>query len=231
MCFKLNGQDTLAVRASKKLRNESQMVSQYAPSLLRGDMDKVPLWRGNHVAVTQLLEDYARYPYLQRVRNPEVILAAIRDGLSLMTWATDSFGYADSWDEAKKRYVGLLGGKIISVTADSTGLLVKPDIASRQLDAEKPAAQPSADPGVPAASTTTQTPGATGSTTTPSKTTKTAPKLKRFHGTVHLDSSRIGRDAGRIAEEVVQHLALLPDAKVEVVVDGNPCGNPGRRAR
>jgi hypothetical protein len=100
--------DTLAVRASKKLRNESQMVSQYAPSLLRGDIDKIPLWRGDQVAVSQVWEDYARYPYLPRVRNPAVILAAIRDGMAPTTWATDTFGYADSWDETKARYIGLL---------------------------------------------------------------------------------------------------------------------------
>lgn len=106
------------------------MVAQYAPSLLRGDMDKIPPWRGDHVAVTQLPQDYARYLYLQRVRSPEVILAGIRDGLALMTWARDSFGYAVSWDAAKKRHVGLQGGKIVSVTADSPGLLVKPEVAA-----------------------------------------------------------------------------------------------------
>jgi len=219
LSLKLNGQDALAVRASKKLRNESQMVSQYAPSLLRGDMDKIPLWRGAHVAVTQLLEDYARYPYLQRVRSPEVILATIRDGLALMTWATDSFGYADSWDEAKKRYVGLQGGRIISVTADSTGLLVKPELAARQLDAERPTAQRPPGPASQEGMAAGQAHGTAGGATAVSKTSPAPPKLKRFHASVHLDPSRIGRDAGRIAEEVVQHLSLLPDAKVEVVME------------
>ena len=46
-----------------------------------------------------------------------------------------------------------------------------------------------------------------------------APQLRRFHGTVRLDPSRMGRDAGRIAEEVVQHLAGLVDAEVDVTLE------------
>src|SRR5262245_44502436 len=32
--------------------------------------------------------------------------------------------------------------------------------------------------------------------------------LRRFHGTVHLDATRLARDAGTVAEEVVQHLSV-----------------------
>jgi len=219
MSVRLSGQDALTIRASKKLRSESQMVSQYASSLLKGDLDKIPLWRGNHVAVAQVLEDYARYLYLQRVRGPEVILAAIRDGLGLMMWATETFAYAESWDEAKKRYVGLQGGKAINVMAESTGLVVKADVAATQMEAEKPAAgAPS-----PQSGNVTEKPGGTqieiGNVDGGGRLPTAPPKLKRFHATVRLDAARIGRDAGRIAEEVVQHLSLLPDAKVDVVLE------------
>ncbi|MCI0537561.1 MAG: DUF499 domain-containing protein [Verrucomicrobiales bacterium] len=113
--IRLSGTDALAVRASKKLRSDSQMVSQYAATLLRQDLDKIPLWRGNHVSVKQVLEDFSRYLYLQRLREPAVVLAAIRDGLALMTWSLDSFAYAESWDESKQRYTGLQVGRMIWV--------------------------------------------------------------------------------------------------------------------
>lgn len=220
MPIRLSGQDSLAVRASKKLRGESQMVSQYASSLLKGDLDKIPLWRGNHVAIGQLAEDYARYLYLQRVRGPEVIFAAVRDGLGLMMWAAETFAYAESWDESKNRYVGLQGGKMVDVTPDNIGLLVKPEIAAKQIAAEAPKPEPpvasSTDSSASASSQTTNVSGETGGDT-PAKTSSTMPK--RFHATVRLDTSRIGRDAGRIAEEIVQHLALLPDASVDVVLE------------
>jgi len=46
-----------------------------------------------------------------------------------------------------------------------------------------------------------------------------APKLKRFHGTVQLDATRVGRDAGRIAEEVIAHLSGLIGARVSVMLE------------
>lgn len=46
-----------------------------------------------------------------------------------------------------------------------------------------------------------------------------ARKLKRFHGSVELDSTRMGRDAGKIAEEIVANLLLLKGAKVKVTLE------------
>ena len=46
------------------------------------------------------------------------------------------------------------------------------------------------------------------------------PRLpKRFHGTVTLDATRVGRDAGRVAEEVIAHLTGLVGAKVTVTLE------------
>lgn len=45
------------------------------------------------------------------------------------------------------------------------------------------------------------------------------PKLGRFHGSVLVDPLRLGRDAGRIAEEIVQHLTGLVGAKVEITIE------------
>jgi hypothetical protein len=42
---------------------------------------------------------------------------------------------------------------------------------------------------------------------------------KRFHGTVDLDATRAGQDAGRIAEEVIAHLSGLVGAKVNVTLE------------
>ncbi len=37
----------------------------------RMELDRVPLWRGSHVAVKQLIEDFGRYLYLPRaVKHP-----------------------------------------------------------------------------------------------------------------------------------------------------------------
>ncbi len=51
-----------------------------------------------------------------------------------------------------------------------------------------------------------------------------SPKLsaalpKRFHGTVTLDETRVGRDAGRVAEEVIAHLTGIVGATVTVTLE------------
>lgn len=45
------------------------------------------------------------------------------------------------------------------------------------------------------------------------------PQLRRFHGTVVLDTERVGRDAGRIAEEIISHLAVQPGARVRITLE------------
>ncbi|HEY1015680.1 MAG TPA: DUF499 domain-containing protein, partial [Herpetosiphonaceae bacterium] len=123
--MRLAGPDALAARASKKLRSDELLVLGLAPSSLRLEMDKVPLWRGDHVAVRQLVEDFGRYHYLPRLQNPAVLLDAIQSGLNLTSWEADSFAYADGYDEASGRYRGLRAAEIISLHESSPSLLVR----------------------------------------------------------------------------------------------------------
>ena len=56
----------------------------------------------------------------------------------------------------------------------------------------------------------------------------------RFHGTVPLDSTRVGRDASRIADEVISHLSGLVGAKVTVTLEISakvPSGAPDHVVR
>ena len=46
-----------------------------------------------------------------------------------------------------------------------------------------------------------------------------AAKPKRFHGSAVLDPTRVGRDASRIADEIVAHLAGLVGATVRVTLE------------
>src|SRR5439155_10264621 len=134
---RLSGQDPLAVRASKRLRNDELLVTGLSGTRLRMELDRVPLWRGDHVPMKQLAEDFARYLYLPRLKEPAVLVGAIRDGLGLLTWMQDSFAYADGWDEAAGRYRGLRCGQVVNVSeADLSGLLVRPDAARKQQAAE-----------------------------------------------------------------------------------------------
>ena len=207
----------LAVRASEKLAGDELFLAKFAGTRLRMELDKIPLWRGDHVAIKQLEEDFARYVYLARLKDPSVLVSSVRDGVSLLSWEVDTFGYADSFDEATSRYRGLRGGAHINVASDNPGLLVKPLVARKQIMAEEAArGAGSAKESVAGDPRTPSMPAGHGMAVPPAKPD---PKPKRYHGTVALDSTRVGRDASRIADEVIAHLAGLVGAKVKVTLE------------
>jgi hypothetical protein len=211
---RLQGSDLLAIRASKRLKSDENMITEWAGALLRARLDDVPLWRGNHVELKQLAEDFASYLYLPRLRDSKVLAEAARDGLVQTTLMQDGFGYADSYDEKTGRYTGLRLGKLTTISIDRRGLLVKPGVAKAQIDAEAQAG--GTDSGTDGAGAS----GGSGTGDALIKVPPTGPKPpKRFHGSVTLNPIRLSRDAGDIADEIVQHLAKLASANVEVTLE------------
>jgi hypothetical protein len=187
--------------------------------MLRMWLDKIPLWRGDHVSIRQLVDDFARYTYLPRLKDTAVLLAAIRSGVAQLTWEQDGFAYADSYDEATGRYRGLqCGQQVMLADATAPGLLVKPAVARRQLEAERVI-----EPVKPAVEADEQETVIDGGPVDPVKPPEVidpaANKPKRYYGTVTLDATRAGRDAGRIADEVIAHLVGLVGAKVTVTLE------------
>lgn len=216
---RLSGNDALAIRAARKLKSDELMLSSLGSSILRKHLDEVPLWRGDDVPIRQLIEDFARYLYLPRLSSTSVLLQTIRDGIGLLTWPSDSFAYAENHDEEGGRYRGLRCGQIVHVTDDDSGILVKASVARQQLESETKA---SSTLGVEAIDTPTSQEGSFsapspegGPITTPSP----SPSPKRYYGTVALDPGRAGRDAGRIAEEIISHLLGQAGADVTVTLE------------
>jgi predicted AAA+ superfamily ATPase len=220
--YRLSGTEPLATRAGKKLRNDELLLASMAGTRLRMELDRIPLWRGDHVAIQQLLEDFARYAYLPRLKEPSVLLAAVRDGTGLLLWQQDSFAYADSYDEATGRYRGLREGQLVDVSeANKSGLLVRPEVALKQLAAEAvPKEQGSG--GTPVGGLVQTGREAIGSgkpEKAPDASPKVAPAPRRFHGSIELDPARVGRDAGRVADEVIAHLVALMGSRVTVSLE------------
>lgn len=203
--------EPLAVRASRKLRDEEHLLTQMAGARLRLEVDRVPLWENDHAGVKRLRELFARYMYLPRLRDESTLLEAIQDGIAKTTWNPDTFAYADAWEESQGRFTGLVAGSYARVTLDGSSVIVRPEAAARQLTEEgaiEPvaAAEPAA---VPEGSTIASAPG-TGAPTD---------VVRRFHGSVSIDPVRAGRDVSEIADAIIQHLAALPNAAVEVTLE------------
>ena len=156
---------------------------------------------------------------MPRLKEPSVLLDAVRDGVGRLTWELDAFAYAESYDEATGRYNGLCGGhNVLLVDYTAPGLLVKSEVAREQIDADRVKVEvirPESDKGDGG---TGATRGITdGEIDPPEIPIQTQPR--RFHGTVELEPTRVGRDAGRIAEEVISHLAGIVGSRVTVTLE------------
>jgi hypothetical protein len=223
--IRLQGRDALATRAVKKLKSEELLIVQTGGTRLRHELDRIPLWRGDHVSIKQLAEDFARYLYLPRIRDEDVLLAAIRDGIEQLTWQLETFAYAEGWDEARRRYKGLKAGQSTRVLIDGQSVLVKSSVAAGQMEADTQQATGKLPTTGDVPGSTAPTAGktsevqvkATSGTTV--ENSQPAPQLKRFHASVTIDPLRLGRDASQIAEEIVQHLTRILGARVEITLE------------
>ena len=211
---RLRGDDRITDRAWKKLVTLDAVLTKYGPVLLRQDMDKYTLWRdAEHVSVKVLAEDFARYLYLPRLRNPQVLLESIADGVVRTTWMHETFGYAESFDEVGHRYLGLHPPGRPAVMLSAQALVVKPEAVTGQQDAEQRAREPEkagereegGDSHVPV-------PGGTRPVV--------APDLKRrFHASIPVAADRLSRDVDVIAREIVMHLTGLLGSEVTISVE------------
>ena len=133
----LRGQEAFVVRAGRKMQSDDLMTVRFSGTPLKLGIDRIPLWRGYHVHVKQLAEDFARYPYQQRLTGPDVFEAAINDGLGLLLWHQDAFGYVGSFDENTRCYLGLRGGSPTSVRwEEGQVLVVKGEVTAKQMETD-----------------------------------------------------------------------------------------------
>ncbi len=223
---RLQGDDPLAVRASKKLQGEGELIKTWGATNLRLELDRIPLWRDDSIAIKQLWEYFTQYLYLPRLQSVETLLGAIAQGVALLTWESESFAYAEGWDPVRGRYLGLRAGQQGSVLLEGGALLIKPDAARRQLEADAAArGGPRVPPGAGGAYLTPRPDGepvrdGSGAAATVDRQPDAPPRVaRRFYGSVAVDPARLGRDAGAIAEAVVQHLAGLVGAEVKVTIE------------
>lgn len=211
-------QEALAVRAAKKLRNEELLVTQMAGTRLRMELDRIPLWRGDHVGVKQLADDFARYLYLPRLRSTDVLVGAIEQGVGQLTWESETFAYADSWDATRQAYRGLQTGQSVRAALDAESVLVKPVSARRQLDMVQPP-PPIVGPGPqppivgPGPQPPIVGPG-------PQPPVPGVKRPRRFYGSATLsDPNRLASRSKDIADAIVQHLTSLVGTNVRITIE------------
>ena len=217
--IRVTGDGTLAERASRKLIDNQLLNRVFSPVLLRIELDRIPLWRANHLAAGELWELLARYLYLPRLASRDVLYEAVESGPHQLLWDDEGFGLAESYDDQTRRYLGLRGpgaqpAQQSPVTVGT--LLVRPLAAKDQMDRDAPDPPASTRGNLPETDVLSSASGGH----EPLPAAPAPPRApRRFHATAKLNPLRISRDAAQIAEEIVQRLAGVVDTDVEVTVE------------
>ena len=208
------------------MKSSEQLITKWSAALLRMELDRW-LWKNSeYISIKQLWEYLSSYTYLSRLKNIDVLLETIKEGLN----SQEFFAYASAVSDDK--YLGLVFGDSNKVhSVNHNGFLVKPDVAMEYIEKSKQTQTASilnnSTNQIDRHShiieefedfvTSNNNPGISATSMEETKPNNTLPR--RFYGVVKLDSNRIGRDAGRIAEEIVQHLTVLQNANVEVTLE------------
>lgn len=211
----MNGSGSLAQRVTKKAESTEFVLTQFAPALLRQEIDRLMLWgKQPHISVETLCGYFTQYLYMPRVVDHDVVRTAIHQLSEVLLPEQDGFAYADALDEG--RYRGLVLREA-PVTVSKAGFVVNPTVAQRQIDDEAAArlgrdedteggsSQETGDPLVP-------------SVVDPLPKQFPAVRATRFHATKSLDASRPVRDISVISDEILTPLTTA-GAQVRITVD------------
>ena len=200
-------------RVSRHMRANEHLIVEWSPTLLRMELDRW-FWKDRkHVSAKTVWDALSAYCYLPRLRDETVFVATVQRGVA----GGDCFGYATGVSD-DGRYEGLTFGETApAIYIDAASVLVKPEAARAQLEAEGPKVGPQISEGGDAP------PGETSETggDSPGGDLKPppAPKPRRFYGSVEIDPDRSGRDMEKVANEVLLHLTTLRKGKVKVTLE------------
>ena len=201
---RLSGPDTLSERVVNKLESSEHLISSYAGTRVSRDLNRpdAPLWDGDHIGVRDLWSYYCRFLYMPRLAGFGVLSAAISKGVANTNWQNETFAYAESYDSEADHYLGLAVGQHVDVARSLETVLVRPERAMAQLDAESASDEETDVPeDVEGGWSEGDPPGPRPGGDRPKDSRPT-----KFYGIVELDPVRAIRDLGVVMEEVTKHL-------------------------
>jgi hypothetical protein len=177
------------------------------------DNDLAKVWQPNqpHVAVRQLRDWFVQFPYLSKLREPQVLARAISEALAR---SDAKYAIAERFDEAKGEYLGLRLAQLITIDLNSGVLLVRRETADAQLARQVPQT-PSIGTGNIGGIVTGQpsTPGAPPAGPAP------AARPRRFYAKVTLDPNRPTPQVSNIAQAILSELDRARGTTITLVLD------------
>ena len=219
------GDDGIVSKATKKMLQSEQIITTWAPAILKMSLDEL-LWKDfNDIAIKKLWEYLCTYCYLPRLASYSVLEDAIAKGIH----STEFFGIAAGY--TGERYIDLkLNETVFSI--NQSDLLVKPSVAMKQIMEERKPPVPGEPgrPDVPASAggfngsspggpNAQQQAGGTPGQNSGDAGTPSTPKNTRFFMSAKLDNTRVNKNVNDYLTEVIQHLMTVDGADVELTLE------------
>ncbi len=228
------GRESIVAKMARKLFSDDAAIQNWAPALLKMELDRI-LWKeSDHIQVKNLWEYLCQYCYLPRLSGYSVLENAIVRGLR----SKEFFGIAAAFSEG--RYVDLsLGEQKPFINASD--FLVKVEVAEAQINREIEAAPAAVDEAsgkvgaqdvggddVKFMDPATKTWSDDDITSEVSAVDATVLNRQKsaFHMVSKLDNTRVNRGIQSIMEEVVSQLNLI-GADVELTFEVHARVNDG----
>lgn len=217
------GGDALAPKVSQKLVGQENLLPTLGPSRLKMELDR-HLWKDTpHVGLKHVADCFSTYLYLPRLTRREVLLKAVQNAFA-GTLLCEYFGYATSFEAEHGRYAGLQTNRLTtSVQADGLSVLVKPAVATAQVEAD----QAKEREGAKIREEISKTPegpegGGVGAVVNPppSEPPSERPKTLYF-GSKNLNPSRAAIEFRDIQEEIIKHFSAKYGVEVTVTLEIN----------
>ena len=210
----LIGTDTIISRAASKLIQNEQIISSWAPFLLKMELDNL-LWKDDdHIQIKKLWEYLTTYCYLPRLANFSVLESTIRNGVS----GNESFALASGINS--DRYTNLKYNQAVAEIYPSD-YLVKEIVALKQINQETKEKEQKDNVSY---SDKTQSSG--GSAVSDRDTEKETPPIPvvpakdtQFFMSVKLNNTRVIRDLQKYLDEVINHLSAVDNCEVELSLE------------
>jgi hypothetical protein len=199
----------LAQFAWKKCEDDGLIVARLG--VLDNDLGKVWQPTQPHVAVRQLREWFTQFPYLSKLREPQVLAKAISEALAR---SDAKYGIADHFDEAKGEYVGLRLAQLVTIDLNSDVLLVHREVADAQLATQVPQTAPLGTGNI--GETVTRQPSISGPL--PAGAPRAA-RPRRFYAKVALDPNRPTPQVSNIAQSILSELDRARGTTIMLTLD------------
>ncbi len=208
---RISGDDNFYERAARKLRNDGLLIDRWSPDILKMELDRY-IWndeRGWEVKLKDLWDYLAKYCYLPRLSNSNVMVKAVQDGIGRLD---APFAYATRKSDAG-HHTGLVFRNLGNVYFDADSLIIHPDHIIEPPEVKLPESPQVHEPeaGTPPVGSPGKSPDF------PPEPTKK--ELTRFYGHVSIDPQRTNREVGLIVEEVIERLTSQLGCDVEISLE------------